>query len=159
MFKNEWAGTWLLVGLIGSVLLRGTLWLVTILNVGPLLGPVDLLLHSAIDHTVGTAIWLGDIVASFLFAIATGVACQGLRRDRAWAYRLGQWLTSIYVPLNAVTATACGVLMVDWGLQAWSLLAFPLVLYVASIVVAIMAARELKAHRGSALVDDRIFQR
>ncbi|MFC4018377.1 hypothetical protein ACFOW4_10535 [Micromonospora sp. GCM10011542] len=74
MFKNESAGTWLLIGLVGSVLLRGALWVLTILNLGPLLGPVHLLLISAVGHTVGTGIWLGDIVASFLFAIATGVA-------------------------------------------------------------------------------------
>lgn len=142
MFKNEWAGTWLLIGLVGSVLLRGTLWVLTVLNLGPLLGPVDLLLFPAVGRTVGTAIWLGDIVASFLFAVATGVACQGLRGDRAWAYRLGQGLARFYVALNAATATVCGVLMSDWGL-----LAIPFVLYIVSIVVAIMAARQLAARR------------
>ena len=157
--RNGWAGTWLLIGLVGSVLLRGTLWVLTVLNLGPLLGPVDLLLFSAVGHTVGTGIWLGDIVASFLFAVATGVACQGLRSDRAWAYRLGQGLARFYVALNAATATVCGLLMWDWGLSAWGLLAFPFALYIASMVVAIMAARQLKAHRGPAMVEDRMRHR
>ncbi|MFI5914146.1 hypothetical protein [Dactylosporangium sp. NPDC051541] len=148
MFKRGWSGSWLLIGLIGSVLLRGTLWVVTVLNVGPLLGPVDLLLVPALGHTIGTAIWLGDIVASFLFAVATGVACQGLRRDRGWAYRLGKGLARCYVASNAATATVCGVLV----MSGWGLLAFPFVLYIASIAVAIMAVRQLQAHRGSAMV-------
>ncbi|WP_433605474.1 hypothetical protein ACQP2P_27430 [Dactylosporangium sp. CA-139114] len=63
--------------------------MLTVLNVGPLLGPVYLLPAPAVGRAIGTAIRLGDIVASFLFAVATGVACRGLRGDRAWAYRLG----------------------------------------------------------------------
>lgn len=147
MFNNGWAGTWLLIGLIGSVLLRGALWVLTVLNVGPLLGPVDVLLMPVVGRSVGTAIWLGDIVVSFLLAVATGVACQGLRSDRAWAYRLGQGLARCYVVVNAATAAVCAVWMSDRHL-----LAFPFVVYVASIVVAIMAARQLKAHGGSATV-------
>ncbi|MEU0151309.1 hypothetical protein [Micromonospora fulviviridis] len=104
VFKNEWAGTWLLLGLVGSVLLRGTLWVLTVLNLGPLLGPVHLLLIPAVGRTVGTGVWLGDIVASFLFAVATGVACEGLRGDRTWAYRLGQGLV-----LQRHLASALGV--------------------------------------------------
>lgn len=154
MFKNSWAGAWLLIGLVGSVLLRGILWLLTILNFGPLLGPADLMLIDATDHTVGTAIWLGDIVASFLCAIATGVACGGLRRDHDWAYRLGRGLARFYVAVNAATATACGVLMATespsvWSLTDWSFVGLPFVLYVVSIVVAVLALRQLAAPRPS----------
>ncbi|MFG1834342.1 hypothetical protein [Micromonospora chersina] len=146
MFKNSWAGTWLLIGLVGSVLLRGALWLVTALNVAPLLGPGDLLLYGAYG-TVGTAIWIGDIVGSFAAAIATGVACVGVRRDRAWAYRLGRWLAWFYVAVNAVTATVCGVLLAKWGWSAGNLEAPLFVLYVVSLVVALMAVRQLAAPR------------
>ncbi|MFI7284240.1 hypothetical protein ACIBOV_28660 [Micromonospora chersina] len=155
MFKNSWAGGWLLIGLVGSVLLRGALWLLTLLSYGPLLGPVDLMLIDVTDQTVGTAIWFGDIVASFLCAIATGVACGGLRRDHDWAYRLGRGLAWFYVAVSAATATACGVLMVTvspsaWSLTDWSVVVgLPFVLYVVSIVVAVLALRQLAAHRPS----------
>ncbi|MFG2106623.1 hypothetical protein [Micromonospora chersina] len=141
MFNNSWAGAWLLTGLIGSVLLRGALWLLTMLIFGPLLGPAYVLID---DPTVGTAIWLGDIVASFLCAIATGVACVGLRRDRDWAYRLGRGLARFYVTVNAATAAACGVLV---AMVKTSLLGLPFVLYVLSIVVAVLALRQLRAPR------------
>ena len=154
MFKYWWAETWLLIGLVGSVLLRGTLWVLTGLNVGPLLGPVDVLLVPAFGHTVGTAIWLGDIAASLLLAVATGVACQGLRGDRLWAYRWGRSLAWFYVGCNAATATVCGVLMSNWGM-----LALPFVLYIVSIAIAMMAISQLKAHRGSATVVGMIFLR
>lgn len=58
-------------------------------------------LFDAVGHTVATAISVGDDVASLLCAIATGVACGGLRGDRAWAYRLGQGLARFYVAVNA----------------------------------------------------------
>lgn len=159
VFNNGPAGTWLLIGLVGSVLLRGALWVLTILNLTPLLGPVHLLLISTVGHTLGTGIWLGDIVASFLFAIATGVACQGLRGDRVWAYRLGRGLARFYVAVNAGTATVCAVLMWDWGLPARGLLVFPFVLYIVSIVVAIVTARQLEAQRGATMVEDCVHQR
>ncbi|MFG3604744.1 hypothetical protein [Micromonospora chersina] len=141
MFNNMWAGAWLLTGLIGSVLLRGALWLLTMLIFGPLLGPVYVLID---DPTVGMAIWYGDIAASFLCAIATGVACVGLRRDRDWAYRLGRGLARFYVAVNAATAAACGVLA---AMVKTSLLGLPFVLYVLSIVVAVLALRQLRAPR------------
>ncbi|WP_433311891.1 hypothetical protein [Micromonospora chersina] len=144
MFNNMWTGAWLLTGLIGSVLLRGALWLLTMLMLGPLLGPAYVLID---DPTVGAAIWYGDIAASFLCAIATGVACVGLCRDRDWAYRLGRGLARFYVAVNAVTASVCGVLLAMWGQSAWSLVALLLVLYVASLVVAVMAVRQLAAPR------------
>ncbi|WNM37799.1 hypothetical protein RMN56_21935 [Micromonospora halotolerans] len=149
MFKNAWAGTWLLIGLVGSVLLRGILWLLTLFSLGPLLGPVDLLLFDAAGHTVATAISVGDAVASFLCAIATGVACVGLRGDRAWAYRLGRWLARFYVAVNTATATACGVLVAMWGRSAGGLVTFLFVLYVVSLGVAVMAVRQLAAPRST----------
>ncbi|WP_433282064.1 hypothetical protein [Micromonospora sp. CA-244673] len=147
MFKSAWAGTWLLIGLVGSVLLRGILWLLTFFSVGPLLGSVDLLVLETAGHTAATAFWLGDAVGSFLFAIATGVACVGLRRDRAWAYRLGQWLAWFYVAVNTVTAAACVVLVAMWGLSAGIFVAVLFVLYAVSIVVAVMAVRQLAVPR------------
>ncbi|MCZ7435236.1 hypothetical protein O7598_02400 [Micromonospora sp. WMMC241] len=143
MFKEWSAGTWLLIGLVGSVLLRGTLWVITTLNVAPLLGPAHLLLISELGRTAGTATWLGDIVASFLFAVATGVVCIGLRRDRVWARWLGAWLARFYVALNAGAAVGCAALLRVVGPAAW-LLVFPFALYVVSLGVAIMTARQLK---------------
>lgn len=144
-----WAGAWLLTGLIGSVLLRGALWLLTMLILGPLLGPAYVLID---DPTVGTAIWYGDIAASFLCAIATGVACVGLRRDRDWAYRLGRGLARFYVAVNAATAAACGVLVATaktsaWDLAVRSIVGLSFVLYVLSIVVAVLALRQLRTPR------------
>ncbi|SCL71539.1 hypothetical protein [Micromonospora chersina] len=149
MFNNMWAGAWLLTGLIGSVLLRGGLWLLTLLIVAPLLGPAHMLIS---DANVDTPIWYGDIVASFLCAIATGVACVGIRRDRGWAYRLGRGLARFYVAVNAVSAAACGVLLVQAETSAWDpplvvLVGFPFVLYVLSIVVAVLALRQLRTPR------------
>ncbi|MFI2710055.1 hypothetical protein ACH495_07995 [Micromonospora sp. NPDC018662] len=152
MFKEWSAGAWLLIGLVGSVLLRGTLWVITTLNFAPLLGPAHMLLISALGRTAGTGIWLGDIVASFLFAVATGVACHGLRNDRAWARWLGAWLARFYVALNAGSAAGGAVLVWVWGrVDRW--LVFLLVLYVVSFGVAVMAARQPKAHRRAAPVD------
>ncbi|MFC4018343.1 hypothetical protein ACFOW4_10320 [Micromonospora sp. GCM10011542] len=51
------------------------------------------------------------------------------------------------------------MLMWEWRRPALGLLAFPLVLYIVSIVVAIMAARQLKAHRGATTVEDRVHHR
>ncbi|MFI7212730.1 hypothetical protein [Micromonospora maritima] len=155
MLHNGRPGTWLSIGLVGSVLFRGTLWVLTTLNLAPLLGPVDLLLYEVLEHPVGTAVWLGDIIASFLFAVVTGVVCGGLRGDRAWAYRWGQGLARFYVVLNLATATVTGALMWHWGPPARGFLAVPFAVYLVSIAVAVMAARELTARRGAAVPEDR----
>ncbi|GAA3213393.1 hypothetical protein GCM10010532_039100 [Dactylosporangium siamense] len=148
MFKNGRPGAWLLLGLIASVLLRGPIYLLTWLYVGPLLGPVDGLLLRADNQTAATAVWVGDAVASLLVVVATGVTCLGLGEDRLWAYRLGRALAWFYIAVNTVTAAACGTLPSAWGLLTPALLA----LYVGSIAVAVVVLRQLATHRRSATV-------
>ncbi|MFF5232610.1 hypothetical protein [Dactylosporangium sp. NPDC000521] len=147
MFKNVRGGSLLLAGLVGSVVLRGALRVATVMNAAPLLGPVHFLTIDAVGRSAGTAVWAGDIVASVLCAAATGIACHGLRGDRAWAYPLGRGLAWFYVAVNAVAATVCGVAM-----PGWRLLAVPFGLYVVSLLVAVAALRRLGAERGSATV-------
>lgn len=148
MFKNGSAGTWMLIGLVGSVLFRLPLWLVTLGGVGPLLGPIDVALFWSVGDTVVTsAIWVGDAIASVVCAVTTGVACVGLRGDRAWASRLAEGLAWWYIACNTAAAVACGVLMPDWPL-----LATPFAVYLVSLVVAILAVRQLRAHRRSPMV-------
>ncbi|MEU0562818.1 hypothetical protein [Dactylosporangium sp. NPDC006015] len=147
MFKNVRGGSILLAGLVGSVVLRGALWVLTVSAVGPLLGPVAVLAGETVGRAAGTAVWAGDIVASVLCAAATGVACHGLHADRAWAFRLGRGLAWFYVAVNAIAAAACVALMPGWGQ-----LAAPFALYAVSLLVAVAALRRLGAERGSAMV-------
>ncbi|MEV8516859.1 hypothetical protein [Dactylosporangium sp. NPDC051484] len=142
MFRDWLAATWLLIGLVGSVLIRGALWLFSILILTPLLGPIPLLLSPAVGDSAGTALWTGDIIASFPLAIATFFAWRGLRAYRPWALRLSRGLAWFYVVANAATAIVCGVYMWDWGL-----LAVPFAVYVASFAVAVMVLRRLAAYR------------
>ncbi|GAB3830324.1 hypothetical protein ACFPIJ_31265 [Dactylosporangium cerinum] len=148
VFKNGRPGAWLLAGLTASVLLRGPIWLLTWLYVGPLLGPIDGLLISADNQTAAAVVWFGDVVASLLAVVATGVTCLGLGEDRLWAYRMGRGLAWFYIAVNTVTAATCGTLPPDWGMLAPALLA----LYAGSIGVAIVVLRQLATHRRSATV-------
>ncbi|MEV0562569.1 hypothetical protein [Dactylosporangium sp. NPDC050588] len=147
MFKNVRSGSILLAGLVGSVVLRGALWVLSVSTVGPLLGPVAVLAGEAAGRAAGTVAWAGDLVASVLCAVATGVVCYGLHGDRAWAFRLGRALASFYVAVNVLAAAACVALMPGWGQ-----LAVPFALYAVSSLVAVAALRRLGAERGSAMV-------
>ncbi|WP_433046556.1 hypothetical protein [Dactylosporangium sp. CS-033363] len=136
MFKYGSAATWLMIGLVGSVLVRGSLWVVSLLNITPLLGPVALLS----GRTVGGVIWAGDIVASFVLAIVTCVVWRGLRDYRPWAIRPAQGLAWFYIATNVVAAGACVRHLPDWDL-----LAVPLAWYVVSIGIAVMVLLRVAA--------------
>ncbi|GGM47713.1 hypothetical protein ACFFX1_45550 [Dactylosporangium sucinum] len=135
MFKDGW----LVGGLVASVLLRGALWCLSLFIVGPVLGPLDGVLAVATDHA--WEIVAAEAVVGVLLAVATGVACAGLRRDQLWAHRLGLALARGYVALNAVTAVASFALVFVYGWLPALLGAF----YLASLAAAALAWRDLAA--------------
>ncbi|MET7401990.1 hypothetical protein ABZS66_51765 [Dactylosporangium sp. NPDC005572] len=136
MFKDGW----LLGGLVVSVLLRGAVWLLSLGIVGPVLGPLDVVLYTFADHGAVTAIVAGEAVVGVGLAVATGLACDGLRRDRLWAWRLGLGLARCYVVLNAVAAVASLALVPIWG---WWVGLLGAVFYLASLAAAALARRDL----------------
>ncbi|WP_433085615.1 hypothetical protein ACQP1P_11060 [Dactylosporangium sp. CA-052675] len=138
MFKSDRPGRPLLLGLVLSVVVRGAMSALSLLAIGPLFGPIDLL---------AGGVPAADYALSALLALATAIACDGLRRDRLWAYRLGLTLARLYVTVNAVTAIVTGVL------ACWfPPLLVPFAVYVGSAALAFVAARRLRAEGGSALV-------
>ncbi|WP_238014486.1 hypothetical protein KZZ52_34020 [Dactylosporangium sp. AC04546] len=140
MFKEGW----LLGGLVASVLLRGAVWLFSFCLVGPVLGPLDLVLAvpltAVAGHDGAVAIWVGEAVAGIGLAVVTGLACDGLRRDQLWAWRLGLGLARCYVVLNAVTALGSVALVLIWG---WWVALVGAGFYLASLAAAALAWRDL----------------
>ncbi|WP_433205915.1 hypothetical protein ACQP00_38630 [Dactylosporangium sp. CS-047395] len=133
MFNYRSAATWLVIGLVGSVLVRGFLALTSVLILTPLLGPVVLLT----GRTTGGVLWAGDLIASPVLAIVTCVVWRGLRDYRPWAIRSAQGLAWCYIATNVVAA-ACVIQLPDWHL-----LAVPLTWYVISIGNAVMVLRRV----------------
>ncbi|GAA2331361.1 hypothetical protein [Dactylosporangium salmoneum] len=142
MFKYRTAATWLLAGLIGSVLLRGLLWLATFLTVTPLLGPVAYLSSPAIGEDAASALWIADNCVSPLLALVTFAVWRGLRSYRPWALRTARALAWCYVAANVAAATTCATQM-----SRLHLLAVPCAVYVATLPVACMVLRRLAAYR------------
>ncbi|MEV4539273.1 hypothetical protein AB0J82_36420 [Asanoa sp. NPDC049518] len=127
-----------------SVLLRGAIWVLSMLTFGPLFGPFDLYLWQTAGRSAAEAITICDITVSVLLAVATAVASVGVRSERRWALRLGGWLALFYVGLNIVTAIACVVLWHPLSLEPVWVLAVPLALYILSAVAATVAWSELQ---------------